>query len=61
MITTLIIIGLLAISLLGFINFYPSFGKNSTKKQQLVYEQSIQFNNGKFRNTSPVPKDLSFF
>jgi len=60
MITTIILIGLLIILFLAFTNFYPSFGGNSTKKQQLVYEQSNQFNNGKFRNTSPVPKDLSF-
>ena len=61
MITTLILIGLLFIVLVAFINFYPSFGGNSTKKQQLCYEQSNQFNNRKFRNTSPVPIDLSFF
>jgi hypothetical protein len=60
MITTLIVIGLLAILFFAFTIFYPSFGGNSTKKQQLVYEQSSQFNNGKFRNTNPVPKDLSF-
>ena len=60
MIITIILIGLLIILFLVFTNFYPSFGGNSTKKQQLVYEQSNQFNNGKFRNTSPVPKDLSF-
>ena len=61
MMTTLILIGLLFIVLVAFINFYPSFGGNSTKKQQLCYEQSNQFNNRKYRNTSPVPIDLSFF
>ena len=60
MITILIVIGLSVILFFAFTIFHPSFGGNSTKKQQLVYAQSNQFNNGKFRNTNPVPKELSF-
>tara|TARA_R110001592_G_scaffold134660_4_gene350433 strand:- start:399 stop:842 length:444 start_codon:yes stop_codon:yes gene_type:complete len=60
MITILIVIGLSVILFFAFTIFYPSFGGNSTKKQQLVYAQSHQFNNGKFRNTNSVPKELSF-
>lgn len=58
MITFLITITTLIIVFLAFTNFYPSFGGNSSKKQQLVYEQSNQFKDGKFRNTNPVPKNL---
>ncbi|WP_040757751.1 MBL fold metallo-hydrolase [Winogradskyella psychrotolerans] len=60
MITTLIIVGLLVITYLLFTNFYPSFGGDVSKEQQVVYAKSEQFKNGKFNNTNPVPKDLSF-
>ncbi|TDS13663.1 L-ascorbate metabolism protein UlaG (beta-lactamase superfamily) [Maribacter caenipelagi] len=58
MITTLIIIGLLAIFVLALTNLYPSFGGNSSESQKLTYEQSQQFREGKFRNVEAVPKDL---
>ncbi|WP_308993278.1 MBL fold metallo-hydrolase [Mariniflexile litorale] len=61
MITTIIaIIGISLISYLLFTNFYPSFGGQLTKEQQVVYQHSKQFRNGKFNNTKAVPKDLSF-
>ncbi|GAA4235507.1 MBL fold metallo-hydrolase [Postechiella marina] len=60
MITTLIIVGFFVVVYLVFTNFYPSFGGNVTKEQQLFYASSKQFKNGKFNNTNPVPKDLSF-
>ena len=60
MITTLIIVGVLIIAYLAFTNLYPSFGGNASKEEQLVYQQSEQFKNGKFNNTNPVPKDLGF-
>ncbi|GEQ85003.1 membrane protein [Patiriisocius marinistellae] len=60
MITTLILIGFLVITYLAFTNFYPSFGGDISKEQMIVYESSKQFKNGKFSNTNPVPKNLSF-
>ena len=60
MITLLSIIGLLIITYLLFTSFYPSFGGNITKEQQLIYNKSKQFKDGKFKNTNPVPKELSF-
>ena len=60
LITILSIIGLLIIIYFLFTTYYPSFGGNITKEQQLVYKKSEQFNNGKFTNTKAVPKDLSF-
>lgn len=60
MITTLIIIGLLVITYFAFTNFYPSFGGDVSKEQKAVYAKSEQFKDGKFNNTNPVPKDLSF-
>ncbi len=60
MITIFIIIGLLVLAYLLFTNFYPAFGGDVTKKQQQVYQESKQYKNGKFHNTLPVPKDLSF-
>lgn len=59
-ITILIIIGTLVIAYLVFTNFYPSFGGNVSKERQVVYQNSLQFKEGKFNNTKPVPKDLSF-
>ena len=60
MITILIIISILILVYLAFTNFYPSFGGDITKEQKVVFQKSQQFNDGKFRNTNPVPKDLSF-
>lgn len=60
MITALIIIGLLVIIYFAFTSFYPSFGGDISKEQKITYEKSDQFRNGKFNNTNPVPKDLSF-
>lgn len=60
MITSLIIIALLVVSYFLFTSFYPSFGGTITKEQQVVYENSKQFKAGKFNNTNPVPKELSF-
>lgn len=60
MIAILIIVGFLVVAYLVFTNFYPSFGGDVTKEQQVVYAKSKQFKNGKFNNINPVPKDLSF-
>ncbi len=60
MITFLIVIGVITIATWAFTNFYPSFGGNSGKSQKLGYEQSRQFNDGKFRNINPVPKEIGF-
>lgn len=61
MVTTLIIVSLLIATYLLFTHFYPSFGGTISKEQQLAYRQSKQFRNGKFHNTSPVPKELGFY
>ncbi|WP_256867518.1 MBL fold metallo-hydrolase [Winogradskyella forsetii] len=60
MIIALILIGVLIIAYFAFTNFYPSFGGDDSKEQQLTYQKSEQFKNGKFNNINPVPKDLSF-
>ena len=60
MITTLLIIGLLVLIYLAFTNLYPSFGGDISKEQQLSYQKSSQYRNGKFNNINPVPKVLSF-
>jgi L-ascorbate metabolism protein UlaG (beta-lactamase superfamily) len=60
MIIALIVIGLLVIAYFAFTNFYPSFGGDLSKEQKVNYQNSEQFKNGKFNNTNPVPKDLSF-
>ncbi len=43
-----------------FVNYYPSFGGDVSKERQVVYQQSKQYNKGKFNNTLPVPKETSF-
>ncbi|APQ19390.1 hypothetical protein A9200_14195 [Maribacter hydrothermalis] len=60
MIATLSILAILVVITLLFINFYPSFGGNTTKEQKLIYERSNQYKDGKFRNNNDVPKDLGF-
>ena len=60
MITTLTIIGILVIAYFLFTNYYPSFGGDVSKEKQETYKTSQQFKNGKFNNTNPVPKELSF-
>ena len=60
MIIAITIIGLLVIAYFAFTNFYPSFGGDVSKKQQLKYKDSKQFKDGKFNNINPVPKELSF-
>tara|TARA_R110002111_G_scaffold110212_6_gene169588 strand:+ start:16946 stop:18079 length:1134 start_codon:yes stop_codon:yes gene_type:complete len=60
MIIALIIIAFLIVTFFAFTNFYPSFGGDVSKQQKLIYQESEQFKNGKFNNTNPVPKDLSF-
>ncbi|NRD20203.1 MBL fold metallo-hydrolase [Winogradskyella eckloniae] len=60
MITTLIIIALLVVTYMAFTSFYPSFGGNVSKEKKAVYATSQQFKDGKFNNTNPVPKNLSF-
>ena len=60
MITILLLIGILVITYLVFTNFYPSFGGDISKEQKISYQNSKQFKDGKFNNSNPVPKDLSF-
>jgi hypothetical protein len=57
---TLIILALFVLSYILFTNFYPSFGGDVSKEQQVLYEKSEQFDNGKFNNVNPVPKELTF-
>ncbi|MCG9791874.1 MBL fold metallo-hydrolase [Flavobacterium algicola] len=60
MIVLLLIIGLFILLYLAFTTYYPNFGGDVSKEQQLAYQKSAQFKNGKFNNTNPVPKELSF-
>lgn len=60
MIAALVIVGILVITFFAFTSLYPSFGGSVSKERQLVYQKSPQFENGKFNNTQPVPKELSF-
>ena len=60
MIAALVIVGVLVIAFLVFTGLYPGFGGSVSKERQLVYQKSPQFENGKFNNTRPVPKELSF-
>lgn len=59
-ITLLIVLGVLTLTYLLFTNYYPSFGGNISKKRQLVYQKSEQFENGAFKNKKNVPEDLNF-
>ncbi|MDO7173949.1 MBL fold metallo-hydrolase [Mariniflexile sp. AS56] len=59
-ITILAFVGFLVIAYILFTNFYPSFGGKISKERHVIYVQSEQFRDGKFNNTRPVPKDLSF-
>lgn len=60
MITTLIILSLLVATYFLFTNFYPSFGGDVSKERRMLYKESNQHRAGKFNNTLPVPKELSF-
>ncbi|SFW43905.1 MBL fold metallo-hydrolase [Cellulophaga fucicola] len=60
MITILVIIGLLIVVYFLFTSFYPSFGGDVSKERKITYQKSQQYKDGKFNNTLPVPKDLSF-
>ncbi|GMN08899.1 MBL fold metallo-hydrolase [Croceitalea sp. MTPC9] len=58
--TVLAIVGLLVILYFLFVNFYPSFGGDISKEQQLEFAKSDNYRNGQFVNKKDVPKDLSF-
>lgn len=60
MYTLLALIATLVIGYLLFSKFYPSFGGDITKEQQLLFENSTQYREGKFRNTLDVPKVMGF-
>ena len=60
MITIIAIIGVLVVSYLLVTTYYPNFGGNISEDRQEQYLASTQFKDGKFHNTNPVPKDLSF-
>ena len=60
MITILVIIGLFIVVYFLFTSFYPSFGGDVSKERKITYQKSQQYKDGKFNNTLPVPKDLSF-
>ncbi len=59
-ITIVTIVGVIVLSYLIFTNYYPSFGGDISKEQQIIYEVSNQYKNGKFNNIKPVPKELGF-
>ncbi|AOW22133.1 hypothetical protein LPB138_14860 [Urechidicola croceus] len=54
------IIVIFIISVILFINYYPSFGGDISKERQSLYTESIQFDNGIFVNTNRVNMDMSF-
>ncbi|OSY86941.1 membrane protein [Tenacibaculum holothuriorum] len=58
--TIISLIGILIISYLLVVNFYPSFGGDVTKELQQQYSTSVNFKDGKFANKTGVPKDPSF-
>jgi L-ascorbate metabolism protein UlaG (beta-lactamase superfamily) len=60
MITAVLLLVTLVLVSIVFISFYPSFGGNTSKDKQLVYQKSEQFREGKFHNVAPVPKKQSF-
>jgi hypothetical protein len=47
---------------LCFTTYYPSFGGDVSKSEQQLLSTKTQstIQNGKFNNTNPVPKELSF-
>lgn len=55
-----ILIGVLIVTYFVFVNFYPSFGGDVSKERQARYTASSQFDNGKFKNTKDVPKEIGF-
>ena len=59
-ITILIIVGTLVLTYMIFTNYYPSFGGDISKEQQVQFQKSNQYKNGKFNNTKPVPRKLDF-
>ncbi|MBS9463470.1 MBL fold metallo-hydrolase [Flagellimonas sp. 389] len=58
--TILSIIGVLILTSIIFVNFYPSFGGKVTKEDQKEYAQSKNYNKERFVNEKDVPKNLSF-
>ena len=54
------ITGLLVLLYFLFVNFYPSFGGNVSKEKQVIYQKSKQYEENKFKNSKPVPKEASF-
>lgn len=60
MITFLSILGILITVYLLFTSFYPAFGGKIDNDRKALYENSQQFNDGKFHNSKDVPKELSF-
>ncbi|MDO6803780.1 MBL fold metallo-hydrolase [Wenyingzhuangia sp. 1_MG-2023] len=60
MITIFAIIGVLILVYILFVNFTPSLGGDVSEEQQKIYQASHQYKDGKFNNTNPVPKKLSF-
>ncbi|MGY6650166.1 MBL fold metallo-hydrolase [Wenyingzhuangia sp. IMCC45574] len=54
-----IIVGLV-IGYFLFTNYYPSFGGDISSEQKEIFKTSHQYKEGKFNNTNPVPKELSF-
>lgn len=61
LITIVSLIGILIITYLLVVTFYPSFGGDVTKERQKVYANSQQFKEGLFKNTNAnVPANLGF-
>lgn len=60
-ITILSLIALLVVAYFLANTYYPSFGGDVSKEKQLVYAESPQYRQGKFRNPNPnAPRDMSF-
>ena len=60
LLSLIILIGVLFISYLLFVNYYPSFGGDVSKEFQAKYESSENYKDGAFVNQKNVPEDLSF-
>ncbi|WP_317167653.1 MBL fold metallo-hydrolase [Flagellimonas sp. HSM57] len=60
LLTVLSIIGILIVTYVIFVNFYPSFGGKITKELQKEYAQSKNYKKKQFVNEKDVPKNLSF-
>lgn len=60
LIALIAITGILIVSYMLFVNYYPTFGGDVSEELQQAYAQSKNYQGGKFVNTIDVPKDPTF-